>query len=347
MDVRTYRKPAAWNAFLEENDGPVYGSWEWGDAVETYGHDRYYLAVEADGEIVGALPLVHIESFVFGSKLVSPPYAARGSVVVDEAASSAVTSLLVDHARSLADELAVDFVSLRGKDLDDIDPFEKRTRFVTHRVDLSGGTERVWENVQESRRRQIEQAADDPTLEYTVGRSLSELREYYDLHLQSMRGHGTPAHSFEFFRTLWELTEAGPGDVHLGMIRRNGSPINAILDLSLGGTTYQWGVVNDYEYRELNGGSWLLWKSLERAAEAGYETYEMGRTREGSGVYMFKKSFGGSKTWYDDYHYFPDGDASLPDPEDDKYEPVKRVWKKLPLPVTRTVGPFVRKDISL
>jgi len=65
------------------------------------------------------------------------------------------------------------------------------------------------------------------------------------------------------------------------------------------------GVVSDYEYRDLNGGSLALWKSLQWAANNGYDTYDFGRTREGTGVYMFKKSFGGVKTWYDDYHYFP------------------------------------------
>lgn len=349
LTVTAYRDSTDWNAYVEENGGPVYGLWEWGDAAEVYGHDRYYLAVEDEDTIVGALPLIHIKSIVFGSKLVSPPYAARGSIIVgDHPQSSVVTSLLLDRAAALADDLGVDFVSLRGRDLGDADKFEKQTRFVTHRVNLSGGSETVWENIQESRRRQIDQAIDDTSLEYEVGTSLDNLREYYDLHLQSMRGHGTPPHSFDFFRCLWEqLSGAGPGDIHLGMVRKNGSPINGILDLSVGDTVYQWGVVNDYEYRDLHGGSWLLWKSLERATEADYDTYEMGRTREGSGVYMFKKSFGGAKTWYDDYHYFPSGDGSLPNPDDEKYEQVKRVWRKLPLSATRVIGPFVRKDISL
>lgn len=348
LTVTQCRDSTDWDAYLERRDGPVYGLWGWSEAACGYGHDRYDLVVRAEDGIVGALPLVHIRSRVFGSKLVSPPYAARGSIVADDDRTTAVTSLLLERTRELADDLDVDFVSLRGRDLGDVDEFEKRNRFVTFDIDLSGGPDATWENIKESRRRQIRQAADEGELEYDVGTSIDDLREYYDLYLESMRGHGSPPQSFRFFRTLWDrLTGVGPGDLHLGMVRKNGDPINGIIDLSLGSTVYQWGVVTDYEHRELNGGSLVLWKSLERAAEAGYDSYEMGRTREGSGVYMFKKSFGGTKEWYDDYHYFPAGSGELPHPDAEKYEPLKDAWQKLPIPLTRLIGPFARKDISL
>lgn len=336
-----------WNSFVEPNGGSPYTSWEWGNAVESYGHDRRYILAHSDGETVAALPLFHMKSRLFGSQLVSPPFAARGTIVtrdghtdVDEAVST-----LTEATAAMADALDVDFVSLRGEDLGNVDRFERKNRFVTFRIPLSEDSSESWESVKESRRRQIEQAA-DAGLEYEVGTSIEELREYYDLHLESMRGHGTPPHSFQFFRELWDGFYED-GNLHLGLIRRNGSVINAILDLSFGSTVYQWGVVTDYEHRDLNGGSLALWKSLERACEAGFETYEMGRTREGSGVYMFKKSFGGEKIWYDDYHYFPSGEGTLPHPDDETYDQVKRVWRKLPLEFTRIVGPHVRKDVSL
>jgi lipid II:glycine glycyltransferase (peptidoglycan interpeptide bridge formation enzyme) len=131
------------------------------------------------------------------------------------------------------------------------------------------------------------------------------------------------------------------------MIKKGGEIINGIMNFSNGSTVHQWGVITDYEYRDLNGGSYLLWKSLERAADQGYSKYDLGRTREGTGVYMFKKSFGGEKVWYDDLHYFPNGDGELPHPENETYEPLKQVWRQLPIPVTKIIGPSLRNKISL
>ncbi|ELZ98023.1 FemAB-like protein, PEP-CTERM system-associated [Haloferax mucosum ATCC BAA-1512] len=345
--------PIAWNRFVTEHRGTPYALWGWGDASEQYGHDRHYLVAReggrnkagADGEIAGVLPLVHIRSRLFGSKLVSPPYAERGSILTRSGADPAVRDALLDRTRELADALDVEFVSLRGADLGTRPEFDHERRFVTFHIPLDGGSDAVWSRMDDSRQRGIRQAQ-DAEIEYDVADSLSDLREFYCLNLETMRGHGTPPHSFAFYRTIWDCFFER-GHLQLRLIRKDGDVINGLLDFCLGDTVYQWGVVSDYEHRSLNGGGLLHWKSMEWAADHGYRTYELGRTREGTGVYMFKKRFGGRKVWYDDYHYFPNGRAELPDPDDDRYDRLKTVWKRLPLSVTSTVGPTLRKQISL
>lgn len=337
---------AAWNRLVERADGPPFARWEWGTACETYGHDRLYLAVDDGTRLVAGLPLFHIRSRLFGSKLVSPPFSERGPVLTAAADPADARRAILDRVTALADDYGVDFVSVRDAGPDTHPAFETRNRFVTFRNAVGDGPAAVWEDIKASRQRQVTQADENPDLTYRVGDSLSDLRAFYTLYLGSMRGHGTPPHGWQFFRTLWEAFGGADG-LHLGLVRKDGTPINGVLNLPHGSSVHQWGVCTDYEHRDLNGGSLLTWKSLEWAAEAGYESYDFGRTREGSGVYTFKKSFGGAKTWYDDAHYFPAADGALPHPEDDTYDELKWVWKRLPLPVTRYVGPTIRKRISL
>lgn len=346
LTVERCTDAAEWDQFVEANDGSPFTLWGWGEALATYGHDRWYLVVRNGGGIVGALPLIHMESRLFDSQLVSPPFGERGSLVLNGVRPAEATRALLKRTKRLADELDVDFVSLRGSDVDEGLPegFTEERRFVTFRVDLREGSDAVWEGLKDSRQRQVRQA-EDASLTYRVGDSLDDLKRYYRLYLRSNRGHGSPPHSFEFYRTLWE--ELAPEHLHLGMVELDGAPVNAIIDLSLGSSIHQWGVITDYEFRDLNGGSLALWRSLDRACADGYDVYDMGRTREGSGVYMFKKSFGGRKAWYDDLHYFPDGPVDLPDPDDDTYDRAKRIWRRLPIPVTRVIGPSIRKGISL
>lgn len=336
----------AWDEFVIRNDGPSFALWGWGDAAELYGHDRWYLIVCEQEAIVGGIPLVHMNSRLFGSQLVSPPFGERGSILLDDDSPAGTRDLLIERTKELADELAVDFVSLRGRDIGQHEGFSKQNRFVTFQISLRDGEEAVWDGLKSSRQRQVRQADENESLEYSVGDSIEDLRDYYRLNLRSERGHGSPPHSFEFFRTLWDRL-FDDGHLRLDLLRNDGDLINGMLHLSLGSTVYQWGVITDYEYRDLNGGSYLLWKALKRACANGHDTYEFGRTREGSGVYMFKKSFGGSKTWYDDYHYFPGDSTTLPHPEKEAYEPIKRVWRRLPIPVTRAIGPRIRGNVSL
>lgn len=344
FSVEQCRDPGEWDGFVRRHGGSPFALWGWGNAVETYGHDRRYLVARDEDEMVGSLPLFYMQSKLFGSKLVSPPFGERGSLILDDTNAETVTELLLERTKELSQKLAVDFVSLRGGTVPGRNGFERRNRFVTFRVPLSDGRDAIWERMKSSRQRQITQASESD-LRHDVGDSIEDLREYYRLYLATMRGHGSPPHSFEFFRTLWD--SLSDDTFRMEMLRKDGSLVNAIVNLSLGSTVYQWGVVNDYDHRDLNGGSLLVWKSLEWALESGYDAYEFGRTREGSGVYTFKKSFGGEKRWYDDLHYFPGESESLPHPEKKRYEPVKRVWSRLPSPVTKFVGPHLRKNISL
>jgi len=337
--------PEAWNAFVERAEGPPFALWGWAEAAGVYGHDRFRPTVVEDGAIVAALPLVHVRSRLFGSKLVSPPFGERASIVSSRSADEDDERALLAHARTLADELGVDFVSLRGRALPDAPAYEGRRRFVTFRTPVTD-EETMREAIKDSRERQIRQAAGNPDLGYEEGQRLEALREYYRLYLRSNRGHGTPPHSFAFYRSLWERYH-DDGRLHLGLVRHEGDVINGIINFACGSTVFQWGVVNDYDFRDLNGGSYLVWKSLQWAAENGADVYEFGRTREGSGVYLFKRSFGGEKTWYDDRHYFPDGKGELPNPEDDRYDRLKDVWRRLPIPVTRLIGPRLRQSVTL
>lgn len=336
-----------WNAFVERNGGPLFARWEWGAACEGYGHDSIYLGARAaDGRLVGALPLVRMRSPVFGDTVVSMPFSEYGSVVVDSDAeeSDGATRRLTERAAELADESGVDFVSLRGRDLGEVPSYERRERWVTFEIPLGGGPEAVWDALDGDRRNHVRQARNND-LDVRRGESLDDLRTYYRLYLESQRGHGSPPHSFEFFERLWDAFH--PDDMRLQMVEHDGKLINASIEFPFGDAIYGWSGVSDYEYRGLDGGSLNQWRILEWGAENGYDTYSLGRTEEGSGVYTFKKSFGGEKVWLTDYHYFPTDGVELPNPRKEKYESVKDVWRRLPLPVTRVVGSRIRKDISL
>lgn len=332
-----------WEEFVEGNDGPVFDSWGWGELCETCGHRTYRFAVEEDGDLLACLPLVYMKSYLFGDQLVSMPYSAYGSVVSDKQATEEVIHFLLEPVRDLADELNVDFVSLRGQDLGEPPDFEKENSFVTFDVPLSDDPEDVWDALDSSRRTHIRQAERDG-VELQRATSQADLRRYYDLYLENMRDFGSPPHSFSFFTKLWaELSD----HIEIDLAISDGHLINGQIWFLYDGRYFAWNAITDYEYRDLQGGSFLLWKGIERACQKGYTTCTIGRTREGTGVYMYKKSWGGEKVWFDDYHYFPTGSAELLDPDDEKYDRVKDVWKRLPVKVTELVGPPIRRNISL
>jgi len=347
FDLQECERPTRWDDFLLENDGPVFATWEWMQACEAYGHEAIPLAVTSGSALIGALPLVHIRSRLFGNKLVSMPFAEYGSVLTrsNTDMKRAIQQRLLAETRQLADQRNVDFVSLRGRELGTHEHWENKQRWVTFEIPTGEGTEALWDSLDSSRRGHIRQAREND-LTHRVGETVEDLEKFYGLYLQTMRGHGSPALPFGFFERLWESFH-GAGHMRLSLVEYEGTPINSVIDFPFGSQVYHWKAVSNYEYRDLDGGSLLLWNAIEWAAKEGYDIYNLGRTREGSGVYMYKKSFGGKKVWLSDYHYWPDSKAELPHPETDSYELAKRVWRRLPLRLTRLLGPPIRKNISL
>lgn len=335
----------AWDAFVERNGGPPSTRWGWGNAVETYGHDRRYLAARADGDIVGVLPLFRIRSWLFDDALVSVPFTSRGSLIVDDGYADRAAAPLLERMQVLAEDLGVDYASVRDCDFEGPSTLEKRRRWVAFEIPLHEGIDSVWDGLDSSRRGHVRSALDND-LDVRVGRTRDDLREFYRLYLRHQQGLGSPPHSFEFIERLWnELHDAGR--MRLFLCFAGDTLTNATICFADGGWVHQWSSISDFEYRYLDGGSLLVWKGLEWGAEQGYDWFGLGRTRKESGVYMFKKSFGGTEAWLDDYHYSPNGRVELPDPGSDSYERGKQLWRRLPVPVTRIVGPRLRKVVPL
>jgi hypothetical protein len=84
---------------------------------------------------------------------------------------------------------------------------------------------------------------------------------------------------------------------------------------------------------------------LCRAVEKGSKEFDFGRSSEGSGTYRFKKQWGAtphSTVWQ--YH-LRDGDAEEMRPDSPKYRRRIELWQKLPVWVTRMVGPAIVRGI--
>ena len=89
----------------------------------------------------------------------------------------------------------------------------------------------------------------------------------------------------------------------------------------------------------------MYWHLLCRAVERGQRTFDFGRSSEDSGTYRFKKQWGASPipaTWQ---YYVRHGEANQMRPDSGNYDRLIRIWQKLPVSVTRMVGPLIVRGI--
>ena len=103
------------------------------------------------------------------------------------------------------------------------------------------------------------------------------------------------------------------------------------------------------EYYELRISHLLYWEAIKYAHQNNYKQVDLGRCRENSGGFVFKKSFGGHpQPLYQQFYL--NGTTKAPRVgaemgEDIKYRLFTAIWRRLPQPLTEMLGPKLRKQI--
>ena len=87
---------------------------------------------------------------------------------------------------------------------------------------------------------------------------------------------------------------------------------------------------------------------LEYACRQGYQTFDFGRSTIGEGTYRFKEQWGAKPAPLYWYKFSRNGDASNETGSASRWMTrASECWKRLPIPVTRVLGPKIRPYISL
>jgi FemAB-related protein (PEP-CTERM system-associated) len=105
---------------------------------------------------------------------------------------------------------------------------------------------------------------------------------------------------------------------------------------------YYGGALQDALQYSVN--DFMYWELMCHAARAGCRTFDFGRSREGTGAYHFKRHWGFEPTPLP-YQYILASGGRMPNlsPSNPKMRLAVRAWKRLPLSVTKVVGPRLTK----
>ena len=99
--------------------------------------------------------------------------------------------------------------------------------------------------------------------------------------------------------------------------------------------------------RDLCANDFLYWKVMERAALNGVKLFDFGRSQRDTGPYRFKKHWGFEPEPLS-YEYYLVKAKKVPqiDPSNQRYQLFIRAWTRLPVPVTRLIGPPIAKRLG-
>lgn len=341
MNIRpaTEQDADRWDAYvLTHVDGTFFHRYGWKRLIEsTYGYPGHYLLAEQDDQIVGVFPIGEIKHLLFGHSLVSTPYAVYGGVLAD---TPDIQLALETEAMQLADMLGVDHLEVRNQQSQRDDWKRKDSLYVTFKRELSEDHDANMMAIPRKQRAMVRKGIKAGL----VGELDPGIDNLYAAYSESVRNLGTPVFPKKHFQAI---RDEFADDVDVVVIKHEGKVVAAVMNYYFRDQVlpFYGGGIN--AARSLAANDFMYWEVMTRAVDKGCRVFDFGRSKVETGAYRFKKHWGFEPEPLS-YEYYLVKAQEMPDlnPNNPKYALFIKAWKKLPIGLSRAIGPWLAKGLG-
>jgi len=332
------RDEAAWEAFVEAcPEATFFHRIGWRRILEeVFGHRTHYLCAKADGQIRGVLPLAEVKSLLFGHALVSTPFCVYGGVAADD---ESARQALEQAAARLAEQRRLDHLALRNRSLRQ-PHWPRQDLYATFRKGLAPDAETNFQAIPRKQRAMVRKGM-EAGLEAEIDPDVDRL---YPLYAESVRNLGTPVFPLAYFRAL--KAEFGR-DCEVLTITHQGRAVSSVLSFYFRDEVLPYYGGGNPAARDLKANDFMYWALMRHAAEEGVGVFDFGRSKRDTGSFRFKKHWGFEpQPLHYEYHLVRDREVPQRNPLNPRYRLFIETWKRLPLPVTRALGPALARHLG-
>ncbi len=340
-------KEREWDRFVEEQEGARFIHLIGFKRVveKIYKFEPFYLYFERGGDISAIFSSFIQKSIFTGRKIVSQPFSEYGGLLFSN-------SLEEDEKISILDELffilknamekrKIKGVEIRGKMDKIIERFAQKEVLGGYGIKRLGKNLDLWNSVDYMVRKAVNKAKregltiqEDPNFE--------KIKEFYRLHLITMKKFGSPPHPYFYFLSLKnELSE----NIKVFHALYKGRIISALLGWKVGRSIHITDNPSDRKFFFLRGNDYLHYYFLEWAKENDFEVFDFGPMRyEGQEFYKRKWNL---ETYEYSIFYYPEKIGTLAYHPPFYVKMASKIWKFVPKEVSKYMGKFLRRELGL
>ena len=306
--------------------------------TRAFGHDTRYLIARSAAGVEGVLPLVLFRSRLFGRFAVSMPFLNYGGVL---SVSPAAEAALIDAGIREARACGARYLELRHDRQHDPRLQAKRHK-VAMELALQATEEAQWNALDRKVRNQVRKGQKSGL--HTLQGGPERLEDFYTVFARNMRDLGTPVYGISWFR---EVLQAFPGTARIFVVYAADHPVAASFVLWHRSTIEVPWASSLREFNPQCANMLLYWEMVRFAVERGFSRFDLGRSTPDEGTYQFKRGWGAEPRELVWEYWTAEGQA-MPDlsPKNPKFERAIAIWQKLPVPVTRVIGPHIVRNIA-
>jgi len=325
-----------WDEYVAAHPGStVYHLPRWGEFLRNvYCLETAYLSAREGGRVRGVLPLALVGGPFPRRQLVSLPYHMYGGLLADGEGAEAA---LLDAATGLASDLGVGTIELRNLSPVD-DSWKKREDKVSVLLALPEDPNTLWASFTAKVRNQCRKGEKENLVYETE--PPDALEAFYGIMAVNMRRLGSPVHSRRFFASARDMF---PERSRIHVVRCDGKPVAAGFTLSYREKVEIPWASALWEYNPVCANMFLYWNIIRDAILSGAKVFDFGRSTRDSGTHRFKTQWGGSEVplYYQYWMKSGGGDEAPVGTQGKAFQIASRVWCRLPLGLTRVLGPHI------
>jgi len=331
--------PEEWQDYIQASvRSTIYHDFRWKQIIESnFKQKMYYVTCRnREDQLVGVLPLIHMKSRIFGSFTISMPYFNYGGPLGD---SIEIEESLIQHGAALSGELGCSHMEVR--ETKKRESMESISRKVSMILPLPVNDDVLEKQLGSKLRAQVKKSKSNGLTVQFGGREL--LDQFYHVFSLNMRDLGTPVYSKQFFG---DILDSFPMSAFISVVFKDGRSLAAGF---LIGYRDKLEIPWASSIRSQNhlGANMFLYRSILReAVSRDYRFFDFGRSTIGANTHRFKKQWG-AQEYPLHWHYWTQEGASLPglNPDNPKFKLAIGVWRRLPIYVTRKLGPMIAQNL--
>lgn len=327
-----------WDQFVKSQpDGTFFHLSGWQNVLwNSFNHKPHFLYALLNDQIVGVLPLAEVKSALFGYALVSTPFCVYGGAL----GTSEVKRILEQKAIEIGKSLGVAHVELRYKTPQDND-WLTRSQHATFGCTLAEDEAAILAAIKKNQRALIRKA-----LQSDLSWQLDENNhDFYQIYSESLRNLGTPV----FSKKLIDELQREFGDAtEILTIRHQGHAVSSVFNFYYQGEVLPYYGGGKPVARELKSNDLMYYQLMCHAKrDKACHFYDFGRSKLDSGAYSYKKHWGMQDSLlHYQFKLIKAEQLSNLSPNNPKYQLFIKMWQKLPLFVSRILGPVLAKYLG-
>jgi FemAB-related protein (PEP-CTERM system-associated) len=324
-----------WDEYVTRHpSGSICHLTAWKELIErSFNYEARYLFVTEGGTIRGVLPLFLVKNILLGRTLISTPLGVYGGICADDEEAD---GRLRAAACDMAQQEKVQYLELREQWPVTAQGFLTKDLYVTFDLELPRSREELLKKFPRDTRYMIRKAEKNGL---TAVVDNSQLDTFYEIYSRSFANLGTPVFSKKLFKVLLEVMGER---CELTTVWQGTKALASVLSFRFRDWILPYFGGSLVEGRPVAANNYMYYEVMGRALEAGVRYFDFGRSKLGSGSYAFKTQWNMRERPLP-YQFFLVKGKTMPNfsPANPRFKLAISLWKALPLPVTKILGPVM------